>query len=219
MTSRMTIIYTVARMNPPTLGHVSLIESMMEEALRQNVKKVHIILSSKVDDKKNPLEPEDKKHILRTYAIPRAKTDLVLRLSDHSEAIGQIEVNIMLTHEYNEDFPNDILGTVHKLLSGRIRGEKIIFMTGEKGFPVDKGTEVIILDRTKNPISGTMVREAAFVSYRNFAAFYPGLSEEDLEWMYDDILESDKPVYKKSESEPLIQSNNRYALRSRGPLV
>lgn len=214
MTSRMTIIYTVARMNPPTLGHVSLIESMMEEALRQNVKKIHIILSSKVDDKKNPLEPEDKKQLLRTYAIPRAKTDLVLRLAEHSEAIGELEVNIMLTREYNEAFPNDILGTVHKLLSGRIRGEKIIFMTGEKGFPVDKGTEVIILDRTKNPISGTMVREAAFVSYNKFAAFYPGLLEEDLEWMYDDILKLDKPVYKESESKPLIQPTHRYALRS-----
>ena len=210
----MTIIYTVARMNPPTLGHVSLIENMMEEAVRRNVKKIHIILSSKVDSKKNPLEPEDKKYIVKSWAVPRAKTDLVLRLPHKGEAIGKLAVNIMLTHEYSRYFSNDVLGTVRELLLGRTPGEKVIFMTGEEGFPVDKGTEVIRLDRTKTPISGTMVREAAFVSYDVFCSHYPGLDEDDLEWMYETILELDPPVYKEIEPKPI--PTHRYALRSRG---
>lgn len=207
----MTIIYTVARMNPPTLGHVSLIENMMEEAVRRNVKKIHIILSSKVDSKKNPLEPEDKQYILRNWAVPRAKTELVLRLPRKAEAIGELAVNIMLTHEYSRYSSNDVLGTVRELLLGRTPGEKVIFMTGEEGFPVDKGTEVIRLDRTKTPISGTMVREAAFVSYEEFCSHYPGLEEDDLEWMYNTILQLDPPVYKEIEPKP----THRYALRSR----
>ena len=210
----MTIIYTVARMNPPTLGHVSLIENMMEEAVRRNVKKIHIILSSKVDSKKNPLEPEDKQYIVRNWAVPRAKTDLVLRLPHKGEAIGKLAVNIMLTHEYSRYSSNDVLGTVRELLLGRTPGEKVIFMTGEEGFPVDKGTEVIRLDRTKTPISGTMVREAAFVSYDAFCSHYPGLDEDDLEWMYETILELDPPVYKEIETKPI--PTHRYALRSRG---
>jgi len=215
----MTIIYTVARMNPPTLGHISLIENMMEQAVHRNVKKIHIILSSKVDSKKNPLEPEDKRHILQSYGIPRAKTDLVIRLPHKAEAIEQLAVNIMLTHEYSRHFPNDVLGTVHELLLGRTLGEKVIFMTGEKGFPVDRGTEVILLDRTKNPISGTMVREAAFVSYEAFCSHYPGLSEDVLEWMYEKILELDQPqVYKEPEPKPIVEPTHRYALRSHGPL-
>lgn len=214
----MTIIYTVARMNPPTLGHVSLIENMMEQALSRNVKKIHIILSSKVDSKKNPLEPEDKRYILQTYGIPRAKTDLVLRFPRKAAVIEQLAVNIMLTHEYSRYYPNDILGTVRELMLGRTPGEKVIFMTGEKGFPVDRGTEVIILDRTKNPISGTMVREAAFVSYECFCSHYPGLSEDVLECIYEAILELDPPVYKEPESVPLIKPTHRYALRSRGAL-
>jgi len=207
----MTILYTVARMNPPTLGHVTLIENMMEEALRQNVKKIHIILSSKMDRKKNPLHPEDKRYLLESYGIPRAKTDLVLRLPHQAEPIENLAVNIMLTHEYSQHFRNDILGTVQELLLGRNRGEKVIFMTGEKGFPVDKGTEVILLDRTKHPISGTMVREAAFESYEAFAAYYPGLSENDLKWMYEDILDLDLPL-------PEEVPPQRYALRSHGPI-
>jgi len=214
----MTILYTVARMNPPTLGHIYLIENMMEEALRQNVKKIHIILSSKVDSKKNPLDPYDKKYLLETYGIPRAKTELVLRFPDQSVKIRELVVNIMLTHEYCRYFPNDILGTVQKLLLERTRGEKVIFMTGEKGFPVCKGTTVIQLDRSKNPVSGTMVREAAFVSYNKFAEFYPGLSKDDLEWIYEDILDLDLPVYRESKSEPFTQSTHRYALRSNGSL-
>ena len=210
----MTIIYTVARMNPPTLGHVSLIENMMEEAVRRNVKKIHIILSSKVDSKKNPLEPEDKQYIVRNWAVPRAKTDLVLRLPHKGEDIDKLAVNIMLTHEYSRYFSNDVLGTVRELLLGRTSGEKVIFMTGEEGFPVDKGTEVIRLDRTKTPISGTMVREAAFVSYDAFCSHYPGLDEDDLEWMYETILELDPPVYKEIEIKPT--PTHRYALRSRG---
>ena len=210
----MTIIYTVARMNPPTLGHVSLIENMMEEAVRRNVKKIHIILSSKVDSKKNPLEPEDKQYIVRNWAVPRAKTDLVLRLPHKGEAIGKLAVNIMLTHEYRRYSSNDVLGTVRELLLGRTPSEKVIFMTGEEGFPVDKGTEVIRLDRTKTPISGTMVREAAFVSYDAFCSHYPGLDEDDLEWMYETILELDPPVYKELEIKPI--PTHRYALRSRG---
>ena len=210
----MTIIYTVARMNPPTLGHVSLIENMMEEAVRRNVKKIHIILSSKVDSKKNPLEPEDKQYIVRNWAVPRAKTDLVLRLPHKGEDIDKLAVNIMLTHEYSRYFSNDVLGTVRELLLGRTPGEKVIFMTGEEGFPVDKGTEVIRLDRTKTPISGTMVREAAFVSYDAFCSHYPGLDEDDLEWMYETILELDPPVYKEIEPKPI--PTHRYALRSRG---
>lgn len=210
----MTIIYTVARMNPPTLGHVSLIENMMEEALRRNVKKIHIILSSKVDSKKNPLEPEDKEYIIRNWAVPRAKTDLVLRLSDEREAIGKLGVNIMLTHEYSRYSSNNVLVTVRELLLRRTYGEKVIFMTGEEGFPVDKGTEVIRLDRTKTPISGTMVREAAFVSYDAFCSHYPGLDEDDLEWMYEDVLELDPPVYKEIETKPIL--THRYTLRSCG---
>jgi len=214
----MTIIYTVARMNPPTLGHISLIENMMEEALSRNVKKIHIILSSKIDSKKNPLEPEDKQYIVRNWGIPRAKSALVLRFPHKAEAIKNLAVNIMLTHEYRKHFSNDVLGTVHALLLGRTPGEKVIFMTGEKGFPVYRGTEVILLDRKKNPISGTMVREAAFVSYAAFCSHYPGLSDNILEWMYTDILALDPPTYKESKSEPIEQPTHRYALRSRGPL-
>jgi len=205
----MTIIYTVARMNPPTLGHFKLIETMMEEAIRKNVTKIHIILSSKVDSKKNPLEPEEKRYILQTYGIPRAKTDLVLRFPHQAMVIDRLRVNIMLTHESNRHSPNDVFGTVQDLLLGREHNEKIIFVTGEQDFPVEKGTEVILLDRTKFPISGTMVRAAANVSFENFADFYPGLSQRDIMGMYDAITDHIKPH---------VEIPKRYALRSYGIL-
>ena len=189
----MTIIYTVARMNPPTPGHLMLIENMMEEALYENVEKIHIILSSKVDCKKNPLEPEEKRYLMETYMIPRAKTNMVLKIPDKAEWIDRLKVNVMLTHEYSGRYPNDILGTVNELLLGKMKGEKIIFMTGEDGFPVENGTVVKKLDRKKMPISGTIVRASAFVSYNNFAMFYPELPKHEIDILYDAMLELEEP--------------------------
>ena len=40
-----TIIFTIARMNPPTPGHLSLITYLIKEAVRLNVPKVFLILS------------------------------------------------------------------------------------------------------------------------------------------------------------------------------
>ena len=39
-----TIIFTMARMNPPTPGHLELIKTLIDQALRLKVNKVFIIL-------------------------------------------------------------------------------------------------------------------------------------------------------------------------------
>jgi len=56
-------IITIARMNPPTIGHLKLIENMMEYALSNNEQKIFLILSS-TKDKKNPLECNRKRELL-----------------------------------------------------------------------------------------------------------------------------------------------------------
>jgi hypothetical protein len=47
-------LFTFVRMNPPTPGHLLVIDSMMNEALRLNVNKIFILLSSTMDEK-NPM--------------------------------------------------------------------------------------------------------------------------------------------------------------------
>jgi hypothetical protein len=59
-----TIIFTISRMNPPTPGHLLLIKKLVEEAIRQNVSKVYVILSKTNDNNENPIECQEKINIL-----------------------------------------------------------------------------------------------------------------------------------------------------------
>lgn len=59
-----TIIFTISRMNPPTPGHLLLIQKLIEEAIRQNVPKVYVILSKTNDNNENPIDCQEKINIL-----------------------------------------------------------------------------------------------------------------------------------------------------------
>ena len=59
-----TIIFTISRMNPPTPGHLLLIQKLIEEAIRQNVEKVFVILSKTTDNIQNPIACQEKINIL-----------------------------------------------------------------------------------------------------------------------------------------------------------
>ena len=58
------IIFTIARMNPPTSGHTLLIKQMIMEALSRGLTQINIILSATIDDKKNPLDCNEKRNLL-----------------------------------------------------------------------------------------------------------------------------------------------------------
>ena len=59
-----TIIFTLARMNPPTPGHLFLIQFLIEEAIKKNVPQVYIILSKTNDNKENPISCSEKINVL-----------------------------------------------------------------------------------------------------------------------------------------------------------
>lgn len=74
------IIFTIGRMNPPTSGHLKLIQTLMEKALKLGEKKIYIILSHTQDMKTNPLSCSIKKKLLTTEGmiekIKRENVDL-----------------------------------------------------------------------------------------------------------------------------------------------
>lgn len=59
-----TILLTIGRMNPPTTGHLLLIKTMLQQALRENLSQINIILSHSQDTKKNPFHCEQKRNLL-----------------------------------------------------------------------------------------------------------------------------------------------------------
>jgi nicotinic acid mononucleotide adenylyltransferase len=59
-----TIIFTLARMNPPTPGHLFLIQQLIQEAIEKNVQEVYIILSKTNDNNENPIPCPEKINVL-----------------------------------------------------------------------------------------------------------------------------------------------------------
>ena len=50
-----TILFTLARMNPPTPGHLDLIRQLIEKAVEINVQTVYLVLSKTNDNKDDPI--------------------------------------------------------------------------------------------------------------------------------------------------------------------
>lgn len=189
------IIFTIGRMNPPTPGHFDLIESLFIHALKHHVRHIHIILSSKTDNCKNPLEPEYKREFLFTYVIPYIKEKLINTKSYINEEIERMEVDILLTHEHNRHWQNDIYSTVSHILTNLKGKNKALFVTGpESTFSFDNQVDILRIPRS-NSISGSIVRTLAFQSYRAFKSVYLpyDIADEDIEYIYDRIMRLDLP--------------------------
>ena len=59
-----TLVFTVARMNPPTPGHLELIREMLTFASKHNINKVYIFVSERHDDNENPILCSNKLAVL-----------------------------------------------------------------------------------------------------------------------------------------------------------
>jgi len=59
-----TFVFTLARMNPPTPGHLYLIQRLIEEGIAKNVTKVYVILSKTNDNNEDPIPCIDKQSVL-----------------------------------------------------------------------------------------------------------------------------------------------------------
>lgn len=68
------IIFTIARMNPPTPGHLLLIENLIQKAIDRNVCDVYILLSKSQDFDTNPISCEDKIRMLSDASSPIRET-------------------------------------------------------------------------------------------------------------------------------------------------
>jgi len=92
-TEKKTIIFTIARMNPPTNGHVNLIKTMLEanialppEDLGHDI--IYILLSHTKDNVKNPLSCSRKREILLSQGM-------VEHIKSENPALNAIAVKII----------------------------------------------------------------------------------------------------------------------------
>jgi len=63
------VVFTIGRMNPPTPGHLALIEKLIHRTASLGQSKFGIILSHSQDMPKNPFNCDDKRKMLLSGMI------------------------------------------------------------------------------------------------------------------------------------------------------
>ena len=115
-----TVLFTIGRMNPPTTGHLKLIEKMINIALEKDLTQINIILSATLDSDKNPLSCDTKRNLLlskdvRTDAANSMIEQLKIRMkgekatagekANAGEKIENIKINIVcMNDELNPEY-------------------------------------------------------------------------------------------------------------------
>jgi len=90
-----TIIFSIARMNPPTPGHMFLIETLIREAIDKNVNDVYVILSKTNDNQDDPIPCPEKINVLSNDTLKSMiyslKQKMMLEAGKNVELIRKIE--------------------------------------------------------------------------------------------------------------------------------
>lgn len=182
MNTENTIIFTIARMNPPTPGHLYLIENMIDLAIKENVNQINIILSATVDSEKNPIECEEKRQLLYNYVLETAKKNSIQKYPNDENKINNMNFEIIcMNDEIDTSFssPNPVIGKLKYILYklyGYPRPDlKVILVIGEDRkndflflkqsinnfdksnlYPIN--FEVFVVERPEDAISATKIR-------------------------------------------------------------
>lgn len=106
-----TIIATIARMNPPTRGHLVLIERMMVQAAEKELTQISLILSHSVDKDTNPLNCPTKRDKFLRASITRFQQDLADKyeqMDDKQMAQNIRKINVVIVcmdEKFELEFP------------------------------------------------------------------------------------------------------------------
>ena len=213
------IIFTIGRMNPPTPGHVELIEALMNTALDKGLSQINIILSHSVDNVKNPLECEEKRMILYSGIINTIKQKLSQQQPADADKISSMKVEIIcMNDETPEAFGNNpIMKSVEYILTlygypregltmyliigeDRKNGYKFIGDGLSKKSPPVGFDDSIVLPRSESAMSATYIRGLATSGRREdeqtFLSHYAeiGIPGEQAEYIYREIRDNIEPI-------------------------
>jgi nicotinamide mononucleotide adenylyltransferase len=226
-----TIIFTIARMNPPTTGHMELIRKMVKEAKHSGTKNVTIILSATQDKEKNPFSCAEKKMFLE-HMISRIKIEEetpkinvgIICMNDTSIS-SQFGTNPILRclfyiieKEKEKEKENQPVQSV-KLVIGEDRKNeynwigKILNGCGDDYDHTNIKFSVETLERPSNAISATEIRNLSLEGGEENRALFmtkmenTGIPGDLLEGMFRDIPVKFSVASSKTACNPKRASN------------
>jgi len=197
-----TVIFTIARMNPPTSGHIKLIQLMMVAASNLPTddpghKQIYLILSHSQDNVKNPLTCKRKRELLNMQGM-------IQKIKTNEPALNDITVNIFCMDDTAPEScgKHPILKQVchiimlehptrMKLFIGEDRADSYNFVQtsiAKYNPPID--LEMVVLARQEGAMSATFMRglvsdgkKEEFIQ----ASIANGLSEENANDLFDEL--------------------------------
>jgi len=209
------VILTIARMNPPTLGHIFLIENMIEKAIHSNTIEIIILLSASVDSKKNPIICKDKQKLLYMYGLNKAKENVIKKMPENKEFIENINVDVICMDdlEYknvNSNKTDNIFTILSSIFKKKYHypeiGLKLSLVIGEdrkgnydsieKYVSNEKNPlileEPLVLTRPDGSESATKIRQLAHDDKQKFMDYYIdnfNMPKNEVDSLYNSIIQ------------------------------
>jgi nicotinic acid mononucleotide adenylyltransferase len=98
-----TFIFTIARMNPPTPGHMFLIRTLIQKALEKGAEHVYVFLSKTTNNDKDPLDCSEKEEFLTGVGHTMIESEKKLMIAETKgalkSAIHAVEVHVICVPE------------------------------------------------------------------------------------------------------------------------
>ena len=213
----MTIVFTVGRMNPPTSGHLSLIENMMRRAVTLGESKVYVLLSHSQDKKKNPLQCDRKRDLLREYGM-------IESIINKYPKLNKIKVHIRCGKDNIKDCGDNFIikhicdiskiekSTQFEMFVGEDRGSSYDFLDkylSKRNPPIkiEYSKPLVRGDMSATYIRGLITSNKKDIFLNEYVTNV-GLSEETAEILYDELhsILSKKASTKKASTKKASSS-------------
>lgn len=138
-----TIIFTLARMNPPTPGHLYVIRRLIDTAIEKGVDRVYVILSKTNDNNENPIPCYEKINVL-------GDADDLTKTMIHSEKQRMIDEPSTDTERKQKIEEMKVITICVPEQKGATPFTPLFSIAGEKGDVPDLNLILIIGDDRRN---------------------------------------------------------------------
>jgi len=132
-----TFIFTIARMNPPTPGHMFLIRTLIYKALEKGTQHVYVFLSKTRNNDKDPLACPEKEEFLTGVGHTMIESEKQIMIAESKGALkvalDAIEVHVICVPEKKhsgEREPTPV-SELMKTVGANPRISELVFIVGE----------------------------------------------------------------------------------------
>lgn len=177
-----TVIFTIARMNPPTPGHLSLIEKLINVSVEKNANKVYVILSNTNNNNENPIACSEKLNVLGNFENESKSMIKVLKQQIIDKSSPELEDKIKNTNVKLICVPEESKGNIFSVISQitNIPSQKsnVIVIVGEdrKNF-LDKIFDFLSKKSNFNSLDGVIMERTDMEKYKTISKNISSLKE------------------------------------------